>query len=181
MQICRRLRFQGDRKFVEDFLKFLRRTFRQIFSEHTSCQALRRAYSGDRGSQKNCENALIFGEIIYIDHDYYIYHSIERIVIPRKTKALVPVEWDLRLYVSGGTTRSDIALRNLKRICEEHLAGCYRIEIVDITKNPQLAQEDQIQAVPTLVRKRPLPIRKIIGILSDTEQVLADLDMRERS
>jgi circadian clock protein KaiB len=91
------------------------------------------------------------------------------------------VEWDLRLYVSGATTRSNIAVRNLKRICEEHLAGRYRIEIVDITENPQLAQEDQIQVVPTLVRKRPLPIRKIIGILSDTEQVLADLDMRERS
>ena len=90
------------------------------------------------------------------------------------------MEWDLRLYVGGATTKSNTALRNLKRLCEEHLAGRYRIEIVDITENPQLAQKDQIQVVPTLVRKRPLPILKIIGILSDMEQVLADLDLVRR-
>ncbi len=97
-----------------------------------------------------------------------------------KTKASAPEEWDLRLYVSGTTTRFNIAVRNLKRLCEEHLAGRYRIEMVDITKNPQLGLEDEIQVVPTLVRKRPLPIRKIIGILSDTQQVLDDLDLRRR-
>ena len=118
---------------------------------------------------------------IYALLPYLLLIWYRKDVIPRKTKASVPVEWDLRLYVSGATTRSNIAVRNIKRICEEHLAGRYRIEIVDITENPQLAQEDQIQVVPTLVRKRPLPIRKIIGILSDTEQVLADLDMPERS
>jgi circadian clock protein KaiB len=80
-------------------------------------------------------------------------------------------------YVSGATTRSNVAIRNLKRICEEPLAGRYRIEIVDFTKNPQLGLEDQIQALPTLVRKRPPPIRKILGILFDTEQVLASLDL----
>jgi circadian clock protein KaiB len=87
----------------------------------------------------------------------------------------------LYLYVSGATTRSNIAVRNLKRICEERLAGRYRIEIVDLTKNPKLGLEDQIQALPTLVRKRPTPIRKIIGLLSDTEQVLASLDLGRRN
>jgi hypothetical protein len=73
---------------------------------------------------------------------------------------------------------SEIAVRNLERFCEEHLAGRYRIEIVDLTKNPQLGQADQIIALPALVRKRPFPIRKMIGSLSDTEQVLASLDLR---
>jgi circadian clock protein KaiB len=97
-----------------------------------------------------------------------------------KSAATAAVEWDLRLYVAGSTPRSSIALRNLKRLCEEHLVGHYRIEVVDLTKNPHLGQTDQIIALPALVRKGPFPIRKIIGSLSDTERVLASLDIRRR-
>ena len=88
--------------------------------------------------------------------------------------------WDLRLYVAGETPRAVAALQNLERICEEHLAGQYRIEVVDLLKNPQLARGDQILAVPTLVRKLPEPVRKIIGDLSNTERVLVGLDLRPR-
>lgn len=86
--------------------------------------------------------------------------------------------WALRLYVAGQTPKSLTAFANLKRICEEHLAGKYQIEIVDLTKDPTLARGDQILALPTLVRKLPHPIRKIIGDLSDTERVLVGLDLR---
>jgi circadian clock protein KaiB len=89
--------------------------------------------------------------------------------------------WDLRLYVAGQTAKSLQAFANLKRICEEHLAGQYRIEVVDLIKNPQLAKGDQILALPTLVRKLPQPVRKIIGDLSNTERVLVGLDLRERT
>ena len=88
--------------------------------------------------------------------------------------------WELRLYVAGQTSRSALALANLKRICEEHLAGKYTIEVVDLAKNPQLAKGDQILALPTLVRKLPTPIRKIIGDLSNEERVLVGLDLRPR-
>ena len=88
--------------------------------------------------------------------------------------------WNLRLYVAGQTAKSVAAFGNLKRICEEHLAGQYTIEVVDLIKNPQLARGDQILAVPTLVRKLPVPVRKIIGDLSDTERVLVGLDLRPR-
>lgn len=87
--------------------------------------------------------------------------------------------WHLRLYVAGQTPKSVTALKNLKLYCEEHLKGKYEIEIVDLLENPQLAEGDQILAIPTLVRKMPQPIRKIIGDLSDTEQVLVGLDLRE--
>ena len=87
--------------------------------------------------------------------------------------------WELRLYVAGQTPRSLSALVNLKRICDEHLAGKYRIEVVDLIKNPQLAKDDQIFAIPTLVRKLPEPLRKIIGDLSSTERVLVGLQIRE--
>jgi len=98
----------------------------------------------------------------------------------RKTKPASPPSWDweLRLYVAGPTPKSVAALRNLELICEEHLAGRYHIEVIDLIKQPQLAQGDQILAVPTLVRKLPAPIRKIIGTLSDTERVLVGLDLR---
>lgn len=86
--------------------------------------------------------------------------------------------WDLRLYVAGQTPKSLQAFANLKRICEEHLKGKYRIEIVDLIENPKLARGDQILAIPTLVRKLPPPIRKIIGDLSDTEKVLVGLDLK---
>ena len=89
--------------------------------------------------------------------------------------------WDLRLYVAGQTPKSIQAFANLKRICEEHLAGQYRIEVVDLLRNPQLAKGDQILAIPTLVRKLPEPVRKIIGDLSNTERVLVGLDLRPRT
>jgi circadian clock protein KaiB len=97
----------------------------------------------------------------------------------RKTKpAAGPLAWELRLYVAGPTPKSVAAFRNIEQLCEEHLAGRYHIEVIDLMKNPQLAQSDQILAVPTLVRKRPSPVRKIIGTLSNTERVLAGLDLR---
>jgi circadian clock protein KaiB len=88
--------------------------------------------------------------------------------------------WDLRLYVAGRSPRAVRAFENLKMICEEHLAGRYSIEVVDLLKEPRLARGDQIIAVPTLVRKLPEPVRKIIGDLSDTERVLVGLDLRPR-
>lgn len=87
--------------------------------------------------------------------------------------------WELRLYVAGQTQKSIQAFANLKKICEEYLAGKYRIEVIDLLENPQLAQGDQILAVPTLVRKLPEPIKKIIGNLSNTERVLVGLDVRQ--
>lgn len=87
-------------------------------------------------------------------------------------------EWQLKLYVAGQTAKSLAALANLKRVCETHLAGRYQIEIVDLLVNPRLAAGDQILAVPTLVRKVPEPIRKIIGDLSNEDRVLVGLDVR---
>jgi circadian clock protein KaiB len=86
--------------------------------------------------------------------------------------------WDLRLYVTGWTPKCLRASENLRRACEEHLPGRYRIEVVDLLENPRLAAEDQILAVPTVVRKLPQPIRKIVGDLSDTERVLIGLALR---
>ncbi len=86
--------------------------------------------------------------------------------------------WELRLYVAGQTPKSLTAFANLKEICEQHLKGCYRIEIIDLLQNPKLAKGDQIVAIPTLVRKLPEPVRKIIGDLSDRERVLVGLDLR---
>ncbi len=88
--------------------------------------------------------------------------------------------YDLRLYVAGDTQRSALALANLKRICAEHLGSKYRIEVIDLVKNPALARGDQILALPTLVRRLPSPIRKIIGDLSNTERVLVGLDVKPR-
>jgi circadian clock protein KaiB len=89
-------------------------------------------------------------------------------------------EWILRLYVAGQSARSAAALRNLEAICEQHLAGRYRIELIDLLKHPQLARGDQIVAVPTLVRHLPPPMKKIIGDLSNEERVLVGLDLRPR-
>lgn len=86
--------------------------------------------------------------------------------------------WELRLYVAGQTPKSMAAFANLKTLCEEHLAGKYTIEVIDLLVNPTLARGDQIVAIPTLVRKLPEPIRKIIGDLSNTERVLVGLDLR---
>ena len=88
--------------------------------------------------------------------------------------------WILRLYVAGASARSTAALRNLETICEQHLAGRYRIELIDLLKQPQLARGDQIVAVPTLVRHLPPPMKKIIGDLSNEERVLVGLDLRSR-
>ncbi|MDW5316419.1 circadian clock protein KaiB [Rhizobium sp. PL01] len=87
--------------------------------------------------------------------------------------------YNLRLYVAGKTPKSIAALNNLQKICEEHLAGRYRIEVVDLLENPQLAAGDQILAVPTLVRRLPPPLKRIIGNLSDSERVLVGLDLRK--
>ena len=89
--------------------------------------------------------------------------------------------WELRLYVAGQTPKSLAAFANLKKICEEHMAGEYQIEVIDLLKEPQLASGDQILAIPTLVRKLPEPIKKIIGDLSNTERVLVGLDIREQT
>ena len=99
---------------------------------------------------------------------------------PKEKSKKLPKEWELRLYVAGQTPKSLAAFANLKKICEEHLAGEYHIEVIDLLKNPQLASGDQILAIPTLVRKLPEPIRKIIGDLSNTERVLVGLDIREQ-
>ncbi|WP_022825847.1 circadian clock KaiB family protein [Hymenobacter norwichensis] len=86
--------------------------------------------------------------------------------------------WELRLYVAGQTAKSVAALANLRKYCEQHLLGRYRLEVIDLLVNPQLAEGDQILAIPTLVRKVPVPIRKIIGDLSNEERVLVGLDIR---
>jgi circadian clock protein KaiB len=86
--------------------------------------------------------------------------------------------WDLRLYTAGQTPRSLTAFANLKKICEEHLQGRYNIEVIDLVKHPQLAAGDQIIAIPTLVRKLPQPLRKIVGDLRDTEKALVGLQLR---
>ncbi len=103
-----------------------------------------------------------------------------------KTKSKPPASrqagemWNLRLYVAGQTPKSVTAFSNLRKLCEEHLAGRYTIEVVDLIKNPQLAKGDQIIAIPTLVRRLPSPMRKIIGDLSNTVRVLVGLDLRPR-
>jgi circadian clock protein KaiB len=106
----------------------------------------------------------------------------KRYAMPRwqRSKAFVKTkvagtEWDLRLYVAGSGSSSVTAFRNLERLCNEHCAGYYKIEIVDLMKNPQRAQDDQILALPALVRKGIFPSRKIIGTLADAERVLASL------
>ena len=98
---------------------------------------------------------------------------------PRKPAARKPVVWSLRLYVADQTPNSVRAFANLKSVCEEHLKGRYQIELIDLRKNPQLARGDQIVAVPTLVRRLPLPLRTIIGDLSNNVRLLVGLDLRK--
>ena len=96
-----------------------------------------------------------------------------------KGKSQAPKDfWKLRLYIAGETARSLAALENLQKICDEHLTGKYQVEVVDLLKNPHLAEGDQILAVPTLVRRLPPPLKKIIGDLSNTQRVLVGLDLR---
>jgi circadian clock protein KaiB len=99
----------------------------------------------------------------------------------RATATARAERWELRLYVAGQTPKSISAFNNLKRICEEHVPGRYKIEVVDLLRNPKLARDDQIVAIPTLVRKLPDPIRKIIGDLSDRERTLVGLQLRPRA
>jgi circadian clock protein KaiB len=89
--------------------------------------------------------------------------------------------WDLRLYVAGETPKSLTAFANLKRLCEEYLAGRYTIEVIDLIERPQLARTEQIVALPTLIRRLPAPIRKVVGDLSNAEQALIGLQLRSRS
>ena len=98
----------------------------------------------------------------------------------RKTDSSAKTEWDLRLYVAGQSRKSLTALSNLKRLCEQHLPGRYHIEVVDLLESPQLAAGDQILAIPTLVRKLPAPMKKIIGDFSNEERALVGLDLRPR-
>jgi circadian clock protein KaiB len=89
--------------------------------------------------------------------------------------------WELRLYVVGRSPKCLLAVENLRRVCDQHLAGRYRVEVVDLLENPRLAADDQIVAVPTLVQKLPEPVRKIVGDLSDTDRLLAFLQLRPRT
>jgi circadian clock protein KaiB len=102
--------------------------------------------------------------------------------IARRPKAANPRsssgKWRLLLYVAGQTPRSLTAFANLKRLCEEHLAGRYQIEVIDLVRTPQLAQTDQIIALPTLVRRLPAPIRRVIGDLSNVERVMVGMELR---
>lgn len=95
----------------------------------------------------------------------------------RRSKTEEPEWWELRLYVAGQTPRSLEAFANLKRICDEHLPGKYKIEVIDLFKEPERAAGDQVLAIPTLVRKLPAPIRRIIGTLKDTERVLIGMEL----
>ena len=96
---------------------------------------------------------------------------------PSKTGTRKPVVWNLRLYVAGQTPKSIRAFANLKVFCEEHLKGRYQIEVIDLRENPQLARGDQIVAIPTLVRRLPLPLRTVIGDLSNSVRLLVGLDL----
>ena len=99
---------------------------------------------------------------------------------PRTPRTAVPprrAEWQLRLYVAGQTPKSIAAVANLRKLCEQHLAGRYDIEVIDLLKNPKLAAGDQILAIPTLVRRLPEPLKRIIGDLSNAEKVLVGLDI----
>jgi circadian clock protein KaiB len=100
--------------------------------------------------------------------------SVQIPEVPGKVKEI----WELRLYVAGQSPKSVAAFANLKRLCEEHLAGKYTIEVIDLLEQPQLAAGDQIVALPTLVRKLPQPLRKIVGDLSNTERTLVGLQLR---
>src|SRR5205085_3310918 len=99
-------------------------------------------------------------------------------LLEKAPASLDPDVWELRLYVAGQTAKSVAAAENLRRLCEEHLPGRYQIEVVDLLEHPQLARGDQIVAIPTLVRKLPNPIRKVVGDLSNVERTLVGLQLR---
>ena len=106
--------------------------------------------------------------------------DMEEQIAGAKEVQLNPDVWDLRLYVAGHTEKSVAAIENLRRICEEHLPGRYKIDVIDLLQNPQLASGDQIVAIPTLVRKLPNPVKRVIGDLSNTERTLVGLQLRPR-
>ena len=118
--------------------------------------------------------------------DFRIHRPGPRAPAGRDRRPRRDVAWrttrlfELRLYIAGETPKALRAFENLRKICDEHLAGRYRIEVIDLLKDPQLGRGDQILALPTLVRRLPTPIKKIIGDLSNTERVLVGLDLRER-
>ncbi len=95
----------------------------------------------------------------------------------RKNNGQTDESWMMRLYVAGQSTRSLAAIANLRRICDEHMPGRYTVEVIDLLRNPELAKADQIVAIPTLVRKLPVPVRRIIGDLSATEKILMTLEL----
>ena len=105
----------------------------------------------------------------------------EAVVAGQETDLQTDLHYNLRLYVAGKTPNSITAITNLHRICEEHLAGRYTVEVVDLLVHPQLAAGDQILALPTLVRHLPPPLKRVIGTLADAERVLVGLDIKERS
>jgi circadian clock protein KaiB len=107
--------------------------------------------------------------------------SVEKSAVEPKNTGKEPNldKWILRLYIAGKTPKSVTAFENLKKICEERLKNKYTIEVIDLLENPQLGREHQILAIPTLVRKLPVPVRKIIGDLSNTERVLIGLDIKQ--
>ena len=107
--------------------------------------------------------------------------SLQKIAHTRNVDTSDPNFWELRLYVAGQSPRSITAFANLKKLCEEHLGGRYTIEVVDLLEHPQLAAGDQIVAIPTLVRKLPQPLRKIVGDLRDKESALVGLQLRPGS
>ena len=109
--------------------------------------------------------------------------TVKRKAPPKKSSRSADAKefYDLRLYVAGQTARSLAAITNLRKICKEHLEGRYRIKVIDLLEHPQLARGDQILALPTLVRRLPEPIRKLVGDLSDTERALVGLDLRPRT
>ena len=100
---------------------------------------------------------------------------------PPKSARAESGRYILRLYVAGLMPKSTLAIANMKRICEEHLHGQYELEVIDLYQQPQLAQGDQIVAVPTLIKKLPSPLRRVIGDMSDTERVLVGLDLRKKA
>jgi circadian clock protein KaiB len=106
---------------------------------------------------------------------------VKKTALEKTARSTRTAKYDLCLYVAGNTQKSSVALANLKRICADHLGGEYRIKVIDLVKHPALARGDQILAIPTLVRRLPAPVRKIIGDFSDTQRVLVGLDVKPRA
>ncbi len=139
------------------------------------------------------QNVFLLAWIYYLKNDLQLHYLSDKIMKEKKTKAKsLPDDFELildkshksddkyilRLYVTGSTSRSVLAIKNLRKICEEYLAGRYELEVIDLYQKPSLAKGDQIIAAPTLIKKLPLPFRRIIGDMSNKEKVLLGLDLR---